>query len=475
MTKNANALNTNQSGLDLGKDPVRQCFTHYLFPAMAGMVIKSLYVVADVMFFGHAMGEVGLAAINIIIPYFAFMFAISMMVGVGGSALMGIRFGEGKIAEGQVIFRQAVTFISVIMVLISVATLIWQREIVQLFGAKGELIPLSQEYIATLTWFSPFYAVGWVFSNFIRNDGNPRLVMVVMIMSAIINVVLDWIFMIEMGWGMFGGALATGIAQLSVPIVLLTHFRSPRCRLPLGFIKPDFRLIKAILGNGMPTLIMESSVGVLILISNWVLLKLGGNLYLSVYSVVLNCMWLVVLLTYGVSQTMQPLLSYNHGANQPERILEILSISLKVSMGLVVSAGLLAVLMPASIVSAFASDPSTEFVELGSLVMMIYGLAVIPMALNIIAMTVYQAIARSRISSLMSLARGLVLPVLALFLLPEIFAGESVWFNVLAAEILTALYSVYLLINYKKSLEDQVRQKQTEVARECENPVSLAA
>ena len=457
MTKTSDsATNT----VDLGKDPVRTCFTHFLLPSMAGMVIKSLYVIADTMFIGHALGETGLAAINIVIPYFAFMFAMGMMIGVGGSALMGIRFGEGKIAEGQAIFRQSLTLVTIVIAAMSAATLIWQHDIVQLFGAKDELIPLSQEYVATLTLFSTPYAIGWVLSNFVRpNDGNPNLVMKAMVFSALTNIVLDWVFMIVLKWGMFGGALATGIAQLSMTAILLWHFRSPACRLVLRFTRLSLTHVKAIFSNGMPTFIMESSVGVLILTSNWVLLKLGGNLYLSVYGVALNCMWLAVLLTYGVCQAAQPLVSFNHGANKPERILESLNIATGLVIILCVITGGLAIIFPGEIMAAFVSNPSTEMIELGKWVMVLYGMAVIPMALNIVVTGVYQAIARARISSAMSMARGFILPVAGLFVLPGLMSENAVWSNMLVAEALTVLVSLYLLISYRRTLLQQIQSK----------------
>ena len=455
MTK---TLNSATNTVDLGKDPVRTCFTHFLLPSMAGMVIKSLYVIADTMFIGHALGEQGLAAMNIVIPYFAFMFAMGMMIGVGGSALMGIRFGEGKIAEGQAIFRQSLTLVTIVIAAMSAATLIWQHDIVQIFGAKGELIALSQEYVATLTLFSTPYAIGWVLSNFVRNDGNPKLVMKAMVISALINIVLDWLFMMVLGWGMFGGALATGIAQLSMTAILLWHFRSPACRLVLRFARLNMAHVKAILSNGMPTLVMESSVGVLILVSNWVLLKLGGNLYLSVYSVALNCMWLVVLLTYGVSQAVQPLVSFNHGAKKPERILESLNIATGLVMILCTLAGGLAIVFPGEIMAAFVSNPSAEMIKLGEWVMVLYGIAVIPMALNIVVIGVYQSIARARISSAMSMARGLVLPVAGLLVLPSLISESSVWSNMLVAEVLTVLASLYMLTSYRRTLVRQIQE-----------------
>ena len=454
--------------LNLGLDPVRKCFRHFLMPAITGMVIKSLYIVADIMFIGHSMGEDGLAAINLVLPYFSFMFAMAMMVGVGGSSLMSIRFGEGKTEEGRALFRQAFTFITVVMVSLTVATLIWLDEIVMLFGARDHLIPMAKDYVASLTYFATPYAVGWVLSNFVRNDGNPKLVMNAMIASAALNVLLDWLFMMVFDWGMFGAGLATGLAQLAMSGVLLLHFRrknrrSKKCQLTLGFAKPDLAAIKAILGNGLPTLFMEASVGIVIMVSNWILLSLGGSLYLSVYTVALNCMWLLGLLVYGVCQAVQPLVSFNHGARHHHRILETLNLGLMI---ITLICGLfsgVAMLFPGEMVAAFVAEPSPEMIELGSRAMRFYGMAAIPMGINVLMMTIYQATARSKASSVISLLRSLVLPIAGLLVLP-LLAGEGfVWANILIADLIIMKSTLFLMKKYRSALKQEMTMNQQSV------------
>ena len=449
--------------LNLGHDPVRKCFRHFLMPAITGMVIKSLYIVADIMFIGHSMGEDGLAAINLVLPYFSFMFAVGMMIGVGGAALMSIRFGEGKTEEGQQIFQQALTLTSLVMLALTTITLIWIDEIIMAFGAKGELAPMARDYVVSLTWFATPYAVGWALSNFVRNDGNPTLVMKAMIISATMNVFLDWLFMMVFQWGMFGAGLATGLAQLAMAGVQLLHFykgKNSRSTLRLRFAKPDSRVIKTILLTGLPTLFMEASVGIVILASNWILLSLGGALYLSVYTVVLNCMWLLGLMVYGVCQAVQPLVSFNHGARQHKRILETLNLGLVLIVLVCGGFACVAVLFPGQVVSAFVANPSPEMIELGRWAMRLYGFAAIPMGINILMMTIYQATARSRASSLISLLRSLVLPVAGLLALPYAVDNTFVWANVLIADLLVMQSSVFLLRNYRSRLQREMKNKQ---------------
>lgn len=445
-------MSQNTDTLDLGRDPVRFCFKSFLMPAITGMVIKSLYIVADIMFIGHSMGEDGLAAINLVLPYFSFMFALAMMVGVGGGALMSIAFGEGNENEGRQLFSQSFTFITAMMLTLTAGTLIWLEELVVAFGAQGHLIPMAKDYVASLTIFATPYAMGWVLSNFVRNDGNPKLVMNAMIASASLNVFLDWLFMMVFHWEMWGAGLATGMSQLAMTGVLLWHFRTKDCRLKLRFAWPDFAIIGRVLKNGLPTLFMEASVGIVILITNWVIFDLGGTLYLSVYSVVLNCVWLLGLLIYGVCQAVQPLISYNYGAQQPSRMLETLHLGQRmiIAISSVYMAG--SVLFPDWIVAAFVSAPSDDMIELGSIAMRLYGLVAIPMGINILVMTIYQATARAKTSSAISILRSLVLPIAGLLALPMFVDKSMIWMNLVIADVIVLAGSLLLLHQFKKLL-----------------------
>lgn len=439
--------------LDLGRDPIQHCFKTFLMPAITGMVIKSLYIIADIMFIGHSMGEDGLAAINIVLPYFSLMFAIAMMVGVGGSTLMNIAFGEGDQKLGQRLFTQAFSMVTWVMLALTVVTLVWLEDIVVAFGAQGYLIPMAKDYVTALTFFAMPYAVGWVLSNFVRNDGNPKLVMNAMIASASMNVLLDWLFMMVFKWEMWGAGLATGMSQLALAGVLLLHFKNKHCRLKLSFALPDFAIITRILKNGLPTLFMEGSVGIVILISNWVLLSLGSTLYLSVYSVILNCFWLLGLLVYGVCQAVQPLISFNHGAKQPLRITETLNLGQAIIIAICLTFTGLSVFFPDTIVAGFVSNPSDEMLALGAIAMRLYGLAAIPMGINVLVMTIYQAIAKAQVSSIISILRSLVLPMAGLLLLPMVVNTPYVFANLLIADCLVLLGSAVLLRNYRRNLK----------------------
>ncbi|WP_257253022.1 MULTISPECIES: MATE family efflux transporter [unclassified Endozoicomonas] len=441
-------LSVNTASIDLGKDPVPVCFRHYLVPAILGMAIKAIYVLADLMFIGQTEGSKGLAAINIAIPYFTFMSAIAMSIGVGGSAIMAIRFGQNRKQEGLALFQQSLFLTAIIMLIMTLFSLLFLSDISRLFGANEELLPMVNDYLGVLTLFAVPYAIGWVLASFIRNDGNPKLVMVAMTASALSNVFLDWLFLFPFGWGMKGAALATGIAQLAMVTTLLLHFKRPNIQLTLNSALPTWSQARAIIVNGIPTFIMESANGFVVMASNWVLLSLGGNLFISAYTIALNCNWVVIMLAYGVTQAAQPIISFNHGAEHTDRIMSIL----RLALGLVIVIGgmmtAFMVFFAENIVSLFVNEAAEELLSLSGYVLGLYALSIVPLGVSLITVSLYQSIARSRCSTVISLLRALILPLLGLFFLPVIFNDDSVWLNFLLAEALTALLSLYFLRRY---------------------------
>ena len=417
-----------------------------------GMIVKSVYVIADLIFIGQSEGSAGLAAINIAIPYFTFMFAVAMAIGVGGSALMAIRFGEGRKEEGLTMFQQAFSLTAIVMALFTIFTLLNLESISFLFGANEELLPLVSDYLGTLTMFAVPYGVGWAMSSFVRNDGNPKLVMMAMMGSACTNVFLDWLFLFPFGWGMKGAALATGLAQLVALGTLLLHFRRPNRELQLKLVLPEWNSVKLLFRNGVPTFVMESAVGIVIMASNWVMLELGGNLFVSVFTIAVNCTWSVILLIYGVGQAAQPIISYNHGAGFSHRVQGIIKRGFGLATMIAFALSLAVMVLAEPIVGLFVDQPPIELLSLGSHALRLYALAFVPLAISLMTVTLYQSVAKAAYSTLISLLRALVLPLAGLFLLPALFTTDAVWYNLIMAEMITAVISVYCLKRFWSKL-----------------------
>ncbi|MGF1703970.1 MATE family efflux transporter [Photobacterium makurazakiensis] len=439
------------SNIDLHYTPIKRCFKHYLLPAITGLVIKSLFIMGDTIMIGRGTGPDGLGAVALTIPFFSFFTAIAMMLGIGGSAMMAIQFGKGRFQEGQTLFVQSLLLTLLLAGSLSFAGLYWLDDILALMGAQGNIAELTSDFLGIMLQFFIIYALGWVLSCFIRNDGNPKLAMYAMAGSALLNLVLDYFFIFHFGWGIKGAAYATGIAQSLMLLFLLTHFITPRSRLRLSLKGSGLNKAPKILSIGLPIFFIESSMAATTLIYNIVLLDLGGELYLNAFSIVMNVGIFVMFILVGVGQACQPIISFNHGAEATERVRETLFIGLKFAVITGVIAVIASQLFSTQIASVFTVD-NPELVMLSASALAFYFLAFPFMALNLVTATMFQSIGSPANANIISIFRGFLFVIVGLFVLPKFLPETGVWLSPLFAETLTAFISLILLTRLLKKM-----------------------
>ncbi|PSW20471.1 MATE family efflux transporter [Photobacterium sanctipauli] len=440
--------------IDLHYTPIKRCFKHYLLPAITGLIIKSLFIMGDTIMIGRGTGPDGLGAVALTIPFFSFFTAIAMMLGIGGSAMMAIQFGKGRFEEGQTLFVQSLLLTLILAGGLSMAGLYWLDEMLALMGAQGNTAALTGDFLSIMLQFFIIYALGWVLSCFIRNDGNPRLAMYAMAGSALLNLVLDYFFIFHFGWGIKGAAYATGIAQSLMLLFLLTHFFNPRSKLKLSLRGLGLSKAPKILSIGLPIFFIESSMAATTLIYNVVLLDLGGELYLNAFSIVMNVGIFVMFILVGIGQACQPIISFNHGAESVERVRETLFIGLRFAVITGVVAVILSQLFSKQISGLFTVD-NPELVMLSASALVFYFLAFPFMAINLVTATMFQSIGSPANANIISLCRGFLFVVIGLFALPKVLPESGVWLSPLFAETLAALISVVLLARLLKQMKNQ--------------------
>ena len=299
-----------QKIINLDQDPIRSSFLTYLLPAITGMIIKSVYIMADTIFIGRGVGPDGLGAVAMTFPFYSFFAAIAMMIGIGGGALFSIQLGKGDKKAGQGYFIQSMVFTAVFAGGLSLLSLFWLEDILRYIGAEGNMAVLSYDYLSIMLKFFTVFALAWVLSCFVRNDTNPKLVMYAMSGSAIINILLDYLFIFEFGWGIKGAAYGTGLSQVILLGILMLHFVSGRGQLKLNLQGLGIDRISRILSMGLPTFFIESGTAASALLFNIVLFRFGGDIYVSAYSIVMNVGLLVLFILMGIGQACQPIISF---------------------------------------------------------------------------------------------------------------------------------------------------------------------
>ncbi|WP_399425398.1 MATE family efflux transporter [Vibrio campbellii] len=435
--------------INLKTDPISKSFYQYLWPALTGMVIKSLFIMGDALFIGLGVGPDGLGAIALVIPPFSIFTAIAMMVGIGGAAKMSIEIGKGNTESSQMWLSQSMLITTLLSTITVTLALIWLDELIALMGASGNLAQLAHDYLIVLLPFFVLYSLAWVLSCFVRNDTNPKLATYAMSIGAITNLAFDYLFIIEMNMGMKGAAYGTAIAQAVIALILLTHFVRKKGSLEFSLKGIGLSKTKEILSIGTPTFFIEVTSAMTIVLFNYVLLNQFGESHIIAYGLTTNVGVFALFVMVGIAQACQPIISFNHGAGRPERIDEILKLGMKAAMGSG-TVFLLGIWLSAPLIASIYLGNANDLIPIAASALTFYFFGVPLMGLNMVIANLFQAIAKPKQATLISLCRGFVFVALGVLLLPKFFPQDGIWASIVFAETLTAVISLSMLLNYKR-------------------------
>ena len=424
-------------------------FFKYLMPAVTGTLAIGILIFIDTVFIGRGIGAQGLAALNIALPAFTFYCCVGYLLGVGGATVASIDEGRG-LNNKKRIFTTCIVIGLIISAIFVIVQNIYLDEIVRILGAKGDIFPLAKSYLRVVVYASGLYLMPHIINPFVRNDNNPNLTMIGMVACGIVNLTLDYIFIFKFGWGMAGAATATGIAQFTYTMILCIHFFKKDRR--LGFEKIDMRFedVKRILTVGMPSFINEISSGLIIFLFNLYLLKLGGELSVAAYSIIININYLVYLIYMGVGQTIQPLVSYNYGSGRKDRVNKFLTLGLifNISYTLIV---IIIFLTKSDIIIELFNKDNDKLRLLTSQNILKYFSATIFTGINVVIATYIQAQGQGKASSVIMFFRAFLLMVIGVIVLSKCFGIDGVWYTTLFSEVVTFIGLMIWMKLYKKN------------------------
>ena len=441
--------------IDFGKGDIGKMLSRILLPTLLGMMASVVFILTDGIFVGHGVGSDGLAAINLVQPVFTVATAIGMMLGVGASVIAAIHLSRGNQKAARIIVTQA--FIAVLSagVVLGVIFYSFPDWILRTLGASDTLMPLCREYFL---WFIPcilFVMIQLAAQFVIRLDGNPRFAGLVEIVPACINIVLDWLFIFPMGWGLAGAGAATSVGT-SAGVIMAAFYmvRRPQT-LPLYRLKRSLTSLVLTLRNflqmakvGISAFLGEFAISVLTLAGNYTFMKLLGEDGVAAYSVVNYLLPCIFMVYAAISQAAQPIISFNYGAGNQARVRKTLRLALLLSLGFGAAMTLLFCLFPGTTVSVFLPQGTPAY-DICASGLPLYSLGFIFMAVVQTFIGYYQSVERTVPATVLTLLRGMVLPVAALMLMPSLFGVTGLWLAVPAAEAVTALcLAAYLTLHF---------------------------
>ena len=427
--------------LDFYKDKPSRIFGTYFLNSVVGAMSVAIYVLFDTIFIGWGVGSDGLAALNIAIPVFNVMISLGMLLGVGGANSMSLFMGRGEDSEAREFFPITIGLGVVLSVVVTFLGMYYLEDIIYLLGADESIFSYTMDYIKPAVMFSWIYLFNFLLQTYIRNDGNPRLPMLAGVVSGVLNIFLDMLFIFKFKMGMRGAIVATLISTVVGMAMLLAHFRKKECSLSLRL--PRDRKISAleilrktgrVFKNGFPSFIIEISSGVIIMLFNNRLMTLLGVDGVSAYSIIANVNYIMMAVFNGSALAIQPAVSKNYGAREDKRVLEFLKLGEICCLAFGIIFTLSGYLFSDKLVYLFLDNPSASVCLISKISIEIYFLTYLFNGSNILCGMFLQAIEREGQSTVASVLRGIVLPSLLMFLLPVMFGKNAIWATVVVSE-----------------------------------------
>ena len=422
---------------------VRREFIQYTAQSMLGMLGLSCYILADTYFVSQGLGADGLTALNLAIPFYNFIQGFGLMLGMGGATKFSLLRGRGQEGEAQGVFARSLALALLASLIFVVPGLCCAPQLSALLGGTGAVHGMTATYLRVLLTFAPAFLLNNVALCFVRNDGAPRLAMAAMLGGSFSNIVLDYIFIFPCGMGMFGAVFATGLAPVISLAILSGHLR--RGTLTLRRTGLNFRGTGEQVMLGAPSLISELSSGLVLVLFNFIILGLAGNLGVAGYGVVANIYLVVVALFTGLGQGIQPLVSSAWGRGEARTARTVYRYAVLAALGLaaVLYAG--AVLLSDPIVAVFnrEGDPTLQQIAVRGL--KLYFLAFFFAGFNIVTAVFFSCLEKARSGFLVSVLRGFLLIVPLALVMSRLLGMDGVWLSAPVTEALTALAAVVLL------------------------------
>lgn len=439
-----------RDSLDFGNESIGKLFRAMFFPTLIGMVFNSVLNLCDGMFVGHGVGSNALAAINIVAPLFLICTGIGLMFGIGASVIGGIRLAENNVKAARIIMTQAYIAGAVIFGAVILVSFFFTRPVLYALGCSPALESLASDY---LLWLLPglvFFYLQCAGMMLIRLDGSPKYAMSVQIVAAILNIFLDWLMVFPLGMGIKGASIATSVSCIVAGVMVLGYFLFFSEKLKFYRLKMSVKSLMLSLRNtsymikiGLATFIAEFSMGVMMVTGNYMFMSYLGEPGVAAFSVGCYLFPLIFSISNAVAQASQPIISYNYGARQPDRVREALKIALATACvcGIAVS-GVMWIGSP--MLTAIFLNPAESAYTLAVGGLPILGLCSLFFALNITFISYYQSREQSARSIIYMLLRGVVFMVPGFILLPRLFGSEGLWLAIPVAEVLTLLVVVLL-------------------------------
>lgn len=423
----------------LGTEKISKLLLQQAVPASIGMLIMSIYGIVDTIFVGRYVGVLGIAAITVVMPISFLISSIGMAIGIGGASIISRALGAENTEKTKDTFGNMISLTLLLAAIIILIGVIFQEPILKAFGAKGDILAPAKTYFNIILIGVPALAWAMMTNNAIRAEGKATVAMVTMLVPAILNMILDPIFIIVLDWGLAGAAWATSISYFaSAAFTTWFLFLSKRSELAVMAknLMIKIALVKEIFSIGIVTIARQGTISLLMIILNNSLFTYGSESSIAVFGIINRMMMFALFPVIGIMQGYQPIAGYNYGAGNKQRVLDIIKLSIK--SGTIIATGIFICILafPSAITYIFTDD--TELLSVTPRAMMITFAATPLIAVQLVSSAYFQAIGKPIPALLLTLTKQGFCLIPLILILPPFMGLDGIWWSFPIADVLSA-------------------------------------
>lgn len=423
-------------------------------PAGIGMFVMTLYNVVDTIFIGHVVGPLGIAGLSIVFPIQILTMGLGLMIGIGGSSLISRALGARDFKRAERTLGNAIFLVFALGIPLAVVGLSNSSFWLRLFGASETVLPYAKDYLDVVLIGVVFRIFSMSANGLIRAEGNARVPMISMIIGATLNILLDAIFIIVLGMGIKGAAIATVISQAVTSLYLIHYYllQSSSIQVSWKNFIPAYTVMREIVVIGFGSFVRTAGGSIVVIIVNRTLVAYGGDLGVAAWGLVHRTMMFVFMPIVSVGQGLQPILGFNYGARRSDRALQAIKLSAIVATIFSTISFLIIFFFPTPIMRIFTTDSS--LVAAGSHAARLIFIAAYLIGFQMVGSVVFQATGKAVATFLTAASRGILFLLPLIFILPMFWQLDGIWLSFPIADALSFILTLALLIPQIKALRN---------------------
>lgn len=443
----------------LGTAPLGRLMLSLALPTVLAQLINVLYNVVDRIYIGHMQGDgnPALTGVGVTLPIITLIAAFSAFAGAGGAPLAAIELGKKDERKASLIMGNSAWLLVFFSIVLTIGFLIFKVPILHAFGASSKTIAYANDYITIYLLGTIFVQLALGLNAFISGQGAAEAAMLSVLIGAVINIVLDPIFIFALHLGVRGAALATVISQFVSAVWVVSFLKSKRSVLYLKLVRPDKSLILKIAALGIAPFVMQSTESLVTITFNTGLQRYGGDLYVGSMSILMSIMQLIVIPVNGITQGVQPIISYNYGAGNrlrvKETVIRLVSVCL---LGTLILAGI-AIFCPSIYASMFTND--AELVALTCRIMPIFFLGIAIFGIQAACQSTFLALGQAKVSLFIATLRKIILLIPLALILPKFSGVKGIYIAEPVSDVISVIVTSVLCVITLKRIFSEMEDK----------------